>query len=57
MIRADCDSDGYIYLEDDVRSRYGDTFVMLETRDGLLLVPAPKDPKKAAAIVLSTVKR
>ena len=56
MIRADCDSNGCIYLEDDVRSRYGETFVLLETEDGLLLVPAPEDPKKAARILLRKVE-
>ena len=57
MIRAaDCDSNGCTYLEADVRSRYGETFVLLEAEDGLLLVPAPEDPAEAAKVLLDTAK-
>ena len=36
-----------------MRSRYGETFMMLETEDGLLLVPALEDSKTTAKILLS----
>ena len=56
MMRADCDSRRCICLEDDVRSRYGESFVLLETEDGLLLVPAPEDATEAVKVLLDTAE-
>ncbi len=41
-----CDEKGRIYLKQEVRSRYGDRFVVLEVRGELILLPVPKDPVK-----------
>jgi hypothetical protein len=48
MMYASCGGDGTLYLEDDVRSRFGEVFVVVETDDGILLVPAEGDPTKDA---------
>jgi len=48
MMYANCGGDGTLYLDDDIRSRYGEMFVVVETDDGILLVPAEGDPEKDA---------
>ena len=49
---ARCEGDGTLYLDDDIRSRYGDVFIVLETDDGILLVPAEEDTEKDAKRVV-----
>ena len=41
---ARCDSKGRIYLRERIRERYGETFFIVESPEGLLLKPKPKDP-------------
>jgi len=48
MMYANCGGDGTLYLDDDIRSRYGEMFVVVETDDGILLVPAEGEPEKDA---------
>ena len=43
---ARCEGDGTLYLDDDIRSRYGEIFAVVETEDGILLMPAEGDPVK-----------
>lgn len=44
MIKTKCDSRGRLYLRDVIRSRFGEEFIVVETKDGVLLLPVPSDP-------------
>ncbi len=44
MMYARCEGDGTLYLDDDIRSRYGEVFTVVETEVGILLIPAQDDP-------------
>ncbi len=46
MMYARCEGDGTLYLDDDIRSRYGEVFTVVETENGILLIPAQDDPVK-----------
>lgn len=46
MMYTTCGGDGTLYLDDDIRSRFGEVFVVVETDDGILLIPAEGDPVK-----------
>ena len=41
---AECAGDGTLRLDDDIRSSYGEVFVVVETEVGILLIPAEGDP-------------
>ncbi|HOW73323.1 MAG TPA: AbrB/MazE/SpoVT family DNA-binding domain-containing protein [Phycisphaerae bacterium] len=44
MMRTTCDGKGRIYLEESVRAKYGESFLVLEGRRELILRPIPRDP-------------
>ncbi len=44
MIKTKCDSRGRLYLRDVIRSRFGEEFIVVETKGGILLLPIPSDP-------------
>ena len=46
MKQTICDTKGRIYLQESVRAKYGDKFVLLEAPGELVLLPVPKDPVK-----------
>jgi len=46
MMYARCEGDGTLRLDDDIRSRYGEVFAVVETKDGILLIAAEGDPVK-----------
>lgn len=56
MMYTRCEGDGTLYLDDDIRSRFGEIFVVVETEDGILLIPVEGDPvkdgKRVAAFLL-----
>ncbi len=43
MIRTKCDTRGRVYLSETLRSRFGESFVVIETGAGIMLLPAPVD--------------
>ena len=46
MLKTQCDSKGRIYLTKSLRAKYGERFIIVKTRDGLLFLPVPADPIK-----------
>jgi len=43
MIQTRCDSQGRVYLKETLRTRYGDAFVVVESRTRISLLPEPID--------------
>lgn len=39
-----CDAKGRLYLNEKIRTKYGERFVAVPTLSEVLLIPAPKDP-------------
>jgi len=44
MVTVQLDKQGRLYLGDKVRSKYGETFVVVEAPDEVVLLPVPEDP-------------
>ena len=56
MLESKCDSKGRIYLQQKLRAIYGDSFVVVERRDGIVLLPVPDDPAKDLASLGQSLK-
>lgn len=41
-----CDNRGRVYLGKKIREKYGETFIILEDKDKLILVPVSNEPIK-----------